>query len=399
MKKLKEYFLEALSAENIKKLEEYINNDNINDVINMLVNHSNKASIKGKEYEDFFDLHGLSKLNWGRKNSALAQFTNVFSDNGHLDIFKNIIKNNGIVNIDDLNSEGNIFKDYCGDNEKLNPCGNFIDEAKTIASWTNSTSANAGPGEILLKFILKEGRTSYKGDVAIAVDENDPKPNEEMEVKAATLAKNASGGHAAGQTGKIRNAWSIYWFLDNKLFNLKTLSTDADKLQYFQNQKVGLKDFNQKIKDANIEDPRIISDGIVNALCYQYRFIQNETSDKPENLNGYNKLKEQAYKLCNKIYDKNNGFKSAKDLYNLVGCIQLYLYSQVEQFDYFFAILIDKNIDNESADNGKYWCVKNCNTDETDLLDFDKVLSHLQFKCLDSTTSSQGRTGKIIIKK
>ena len=89
MKKLKEYFLEALSAENIKKLEEYINDDNINDVINMLVNHSNKASIKGKEYEDFFDLHGLSKLNWGRKNSALAQFTNVFSDNGHLDIFKN----------------------------------------------------------------------------------------------------------------------------------------------------------------------------------------------------------------------------------------------------------------------------------------------------------------------
>ena len=46
MKKLKEYFLEALSAENIKKLEEYINDDNINDVINMLVNHSNKASIK-----------------------------------------------------------------------------------------------------------------------------------------------------------------------------------------------------------------------------------------------------------------------------------------------------------------------------------------------------------------
>ena len=103
--------------------------------------------------------------------------------------------------------------------------------------------------------------------------------------------------------------------------------------------------------------------------------------------------------MCNKIYDKKNGFKSANDLYNLVGCIQLYLYSQVEQFDYFFAILIDKNIDNESVDNGKYWCVKNCNTDETDLLNFDKVLSHLQFKCLDSTTSSQGRTGKIIIKK
>lgn len=399
MKHFKEYFLEALSAENIKKLEEYINDDNINDVINMLVNHSNKSSIKGEEYENFFSLHGLSKLNWGRKNSALKQFTNVFSENDNLDIFKKIIQNNGIVNINDLKEEGNIFKDYCGDNEKLNPCGNFIEEAKTIASWTNGGSANVGPAEILLKFILKEGRTGNKGDVAIAVDENDPTPKEEMEVKAATLAKNASGGHAAGQTGKIRNAWSIYWFLDNKLFKLKTLSTDADKLQYFQNEKVGLKDFNQKIKDANIEDPRVISDGIVNALCYQYRFIQNETADKPEDLKGYDKLKEEAYKLCNKIYDKNNGFKSANDLYDLVGCIQLYLYSQVEQFDYFFAILIDKNIDNESANNGKYWCVKNCSTNETDLLNFDTVLSHLQFKSLDSTTSSQGRTGKIIIKK
>lgn len=399
MKHLREYFFEALSAENIKKLEEYITDDNVDDVIKMYIRHSNKSSIEGELYTNFFNLHGLNKLNWGRKNDAFKQFKDLFAENDHLDIFKKIIQNNGIVNIDDLKEEGNIFKDYCGDNEELNPCGNFIEEAKTIASWTNSSSANAGPAEILLKFILKEGRTADKGDVAIAVDENEPKAEEAMEVKSTTLSKNPSGGHAAGQTGNIRNSWSIYWFLDNKLFKLKTLSTDADKLQYFRNAKVGLKDFNQKIKDANIEDLHIISDGIVNALCYQYRFIQNETADKPENLNGYDKLKEQAYQLCNKIYDKNNGFINANDLYNLVGCIQLYLYSQVEQFDYFFAILIDKNIDNESADNGKYWCIKNCSTDDTDLLDFNKVLSHLQFKSLDSTTSSQGRTGKIIIKK
>jgi len=399
MRHLKEYFFEALSKENLKKLKEYINDDNVDDVIKMYIRHSNKLSIGGELYTNFFNLHGLSKLNWGRKNDALKQFKELFAENDHLDIFQKIIQNNGIVKIGDLNTEGNIFKDYCGDNKELNPCGNFIEEAKTIALWTNSGSANVGPAEILLKFILKEGRSGPKGDVAIAIDENDIESKEEMEVKAVTLAKNVSGGHAAGQTGNIRNAWSIYWFLDNKLFKLKTLSTDADKLQYFQNEKVGLKDFNQKIKDANIEDLRVISDAIVNALCYQYRFIQNETSDEPDNLKGYKTLKEQAYQLCNKIYDKNIGFKSANDLYDLVGCIQLYLYSQVEQFDYFFAVLIDKNIDTESADNGKYWCVKNCSTDDTDLLKFDKVLSHLKFKCLDSTTTSQGRTGKIIIKK
>ena len=67
---------------------------------------------------------------------------------------KNIRKNNGIVNIDDLNTEGNIFKDYCGDNEKLNPCGNFIEEAKTIASWTNSASSNASSAVLSLGFSL-----------------------------------------------------------------------------------------------------------------------------------------------------------------------------------------------------------------------------------------------------
>ena len=50
MKHFKEYFLEALSAENIKKLEEYITDENVDDVIKMYIRHSNKSSIEGKEY-------------------------------------------------------------------------------------------------------------------------------------------------------------------------------------------------------------------------------------------------------------------------------------------------------------------------------------------------------------
>ena len=62
--------------------------------------------------------------------------------------------------------------------------------------------------------------------------------------------------------------------------------------------------------------------------------------------------------------------------------------------------MIDKNIDNESAENGFYFFAKDCKNDKSMLLDFNKVLSYLQFGQLDSTTSSQGRTGKIkFIKK
>jgi hypothetical protein len=75
---------------------------------------------------------------------------------------------------------------------------------------------------------------------------------------------------------------------------------------------------------------------------------------------------------------------------NLVGSIQLYLYSQIEQFDYFFCVLIDKN--GNATNSGNYWFVKNC---ETSLLNFDTVTNNINFGVLDSPTSSQGRTGKM----
>ncbi len=397
MKSLSFILLEDLSNETIQKLEQYVTNDNINDVLKVLKRNSDIISnISRQDYLDFFKLHGLSDLNWGRKNSVVKQFVNLFTEEDHIDVFNNIIMNNGIISIDKLPETGNIF-DFCGSNKKMNPCGDFTEEAKIIASWTNGGSANVGPCEILLKFILKEGRTGKSGDVSIAIDENDPEPKEEMEVKASMIKKETSGGHPAGQKGKIRNSWSIYWYLDKHLFNLKTSSTDADKLSYFQN-KAGVSDFNKKLLDANVTSDQIAKE-LVNAICYQYRFIEGENDDTPKDLNGLDKLYEETKKLVDKSFDSKKGFVNEHDLYNIVGCIQLYLYSQVEGFDYFFVILLDKNIDNEAAENGKYWCAKNCGEESTSLLDFNIVLSHLRFKTLDSTTTSQGRTGKIIIKR
>lgn len=386
MKDLQHYFNEKLSDNGIKTLIQFLKStdglydEKINEYISVLSKQAKKSGINQDDFNTFFDTHGISELNWGRNNSASKQFIELFSENDHLDILCDIVKNNGAKSINDITETGNIFKDYCT---------GWEEEAKTIASWTNSRSANAGPCEMLLKFMLKEGNSMSVGDVGIN--------NEDMEVKAATLkGKSGSGGHAAGQKGNIRKAWSIYWYLNNNLFKIDTSNDQADKLAYFQNAK-GLDDFNKKLKDNNLlEDIEKISNGIVNALMFQYYFIKNDGTTKK--LRNEDKLKKSALEYCKKVIT-SNGFETTADLWNLVGCIQLYLYSVVEDFDYFFAVLIDKNINNESADNGFYICVKNCKDDDSDLLKFDKILKYLSFKSLDSTVSSQGRTGKIIISK
>lgn len=386
MKTLFNYFFEELSKENVKKLEEYVTNDNFDDYYKLVKRHASKNGVDKKTFEDFFKRHGIAELNWGRNNDAVKQFTHLFAEYDNLDKLNEIIQNDGVISVNDVEESANIFTKYCK---------GFEEEAKTIASWTNSTSANAGPCEMLLKFILKEGRTFKSGDVGIL-----GKKEEEMEVKAGTLkGKTASGGHAAGQKGNIRKAWSIYWYLDHNLFNKDTDNSEADKLQYFQNEKVGFKDFNQKLIDNNLlDDPRNISDKIVEALEFQYNFISNSKGAKSE-LKTENDLKDAAFEQL-KSYITKDGISSNKALINVVGCVQLYLYSQVEQFDYFFVVMIDKNIDNESAANGFYFFAKDCKNDKSVLLDFNKVLSYLEFGQLDSTTSSQGRTGKIkIIKK
>lgn len=390
MKHLSDYFFESLSKENIKKLEEYISDNNINEYIKLIKRHGAALGVDNNLYDNFFEIHGLSKLNWGRNNSAKKQFIKLFSEEDHLDILTSIINNDGVLSIKDIEENGNIFN-LCKieDND-------FSNEAKTIATWTNSTSANAGPCEMLLKFILKEGRTLKTGDVGIYDGEY-----KEMEVKAATTGKNASGGHAAGQKknngAKIRGAWSIYLYLNKNLFNLGDDNALADKSAYFQNDN-GIKSFNQLIKDNKLDKDdkslKILSNSIVDALCFQYNFITNE-KDSKNSLNTIDELYDAAYIYCKSIYD--NGFKK-QDLSNLVGCIQLYLYSQVENFDYFFCVQVDKSDESTNKNNGNYWCVKNCKSPDTKLLKFDIVTNNLYFGQLDSPVSSQGRTGKIYLK-
>ena len=377
MKVLKHSLCEALSNANMAQIKTYINDENFDEYFKIIQRSSKLIGLKDNNdaYDKFFEDHGLTKLNFGRNKSAKDAFISLFSENDKLNVLTEIVNNNGILSINNLSENGNIF-DLC----KIN--GNdFSDEAKIIATWINSTSASAGPCEMLLKFILKEGYTGKMGDVSI-------RPSEEMEVKASTIGKNASGGHAAGQKGnngvKIRGAWAIYLYLNKYLFNIEG-NKEADAAQYFQN-KNGFAKFVNLLHTNNLDDKKsaeFVTKTLVDAICFQYNYITNEENTKNTLPNI-----QSLYDAALNFYNKNN--LDIKNMLNLVGVIQLYLYSQIEQFDYFFCVLVDKN--GNDANSGNYWFVKNC---ETSLLNFDTVTNNINFGVLDSPTSAQGRTGKM----
>lgn len=382
MKSLKDVLIEA----NINDLITFLNDNNIDvdNALSILKKHHSKGGINEKLYEEFFKNHGLSELNWGKKNSALKQFVNLFAEDDKLEILNKIIENNGTVSINDMKEKGNLFELYCK---------GFEEEAKIISTWTNSKSANSGPGEILLKFIIKEGHTGKVGDVSIY-------PNQEMEVKASTLngSQIGSGGHAAGQKGNIRKTWSIYAYLSKHLFDENIKDGGADKMTYFQNN-AGIKNFGKKLAEYKLTDNiENISNNIVNSLLYQYRFIEID-STPDNNFKEINKdlydLYNNAAVLFNKVIDKN-GINDIDKFIDIIGAIQLYLYCLVEDFDYFCCLLLDKNETSNLSNNGNYILFKN---PKVDLLNLQDVISKLHFGKLDSTTTLQGRTGKIFFRK
>lgn len=374
--------LQFLNEATITDLEIFLNDNGISvdDALAAIIKYNNSKKGNIKEFTKFFKSHGLTQLNWGRGNDAITQFINVFNRENKIDILIEVVENNGVISIDELKTSGNIY-DYCK---------GFEDEAKIICSWLNGTNTPAGQGEILLKFLIKEASTPVEGDILI-------KPNKLMEVKASTIyGINKSGGQAAGQKGDIRNAWSIYQYLYENLTGDSKGNGGYDNFIYFQNTH-GFNEFNELLKGLKNIDVRKITDVLTEAFLYQYRFIGEE----PKNAAGIdgktiNELKDIMFNQLKTIFNEDNTISKNNEmtLINNIGALQLVLYSLIEEFEYFFCILYDKNIENESPNNGKYVFLT-----KEELFDFKKVLSHLSFgKFASTATKTQGRAGKIFVK-
>lgn len=392
MKTLTKYIYEKLSPEQQEELLSLVDDSNFNNIIDLIKKHLDKANINTDGYNEFFKNHGISQLHWGRRNDAVKAFVNLFDEHNNLLALEHIIKNNGVISVNDLPKKGNIY-DYC----KVNVNGkevSFKNEAQEIATWLNGQSAAAGPAEMLLKFLLHEGSTGKSGDVWIKQGDG-----EEMEVKASTIgSKTPSGGHAAGQKGTIRKTWSLYYFLDKYLFNIDVKNSEADTKQYFQN-KNGCSEFIDLCKEKDIET---IAECLVDAICFQYDFINNSIIEKTDNKNYKNIVDANTAPNRNKIIEET--IKLLKDgltfdnIKNVVGVIQLYLYSIIEDFKFFIGILVAKaDSEKHSKTEGNYILFKCPDNSNSDLLNFKDVLKHIKFGSLDSTTSSQGRTGKIYL--
>lgn len=388
------YIHEKLSDEQQKQLLSLVDDTNFNNIIDLIKKHLNKAKINTDKYAKFFKDHGISQLNWGRRNDAIKAFVNLFDEYNNLLVLDHIIKNDGVKSVNDLKKTGNIY-DYC----KVNIDGkeiSFKNEAQEIATWTNGKSAAAGPAEMLLKFLLYEGSTGKSGDVWIKQD-----GGKEMEVKASTIgSKYSSGGHAVGQKGNIRKTGSIYYFLDKYLFNIDVLNSKAETKTYFQNEK-GCQNFIDLCKENEIEN---IAEKIVDAICFQYDFINNSIIEKTDNKNYKNIIKANTVPNRNiiieetiKLLKKGLTYDNIK---NVIGVIQLYLYSIIEEFKFFVGILVSKeDIEKHSTIEGNYVLFKCPDNSNSDLLNFSDVLKYLSFGALGSVTDTRGRTGKIYLFK
>lgn len=373
MKNINHYITEAFSANQEKELLAFVNDKEFDEVMSLLRQHFSKKSIDEEKFKKFFEKHDLTRLNWGPKNSAVKQFVNCFAENGHLDVLKQIIDDDCVIDdIAKMEETGNIFA-YC------NTRGiDWTEEAKTIALWTPKGSANSGNFEVLLKFMLKETTYGKTGDITL-------NSNEEFEVKAWTIG--GSGAHASGQKGKIHNASAVYQYLNKHLFHEDDSLKYAESCIYFQKE-AGINIFNEKCVASKCT-PEQIGRELAMALAYQYGFV-DDIDDEKTNL-------PKAYvpnfiAVIKSIY--NNGFK-INSLSDAIGVAQLYLYSQVEKFKYFICLAIDKNIQSTSPKNGYYILYRDCDTSQSPLINFADTMTKFKFGRLESTTTSQGRTGKM----
>lgn len=416
MAKLKDYcfIYEELSKSNKKKLDDMvangtINNENIDTIDSILQKHTKLAKFNTKEYKDkaenFFKEHGLWKYKWGRNTNAIGVFNDIFKDKP--EILEKIIDGNGVLSFKNMPREGNIFS----------LCKGFQDEAKSIATLKISGSANAGPCEILLKFILNEGTTDPSGgDVSL-------RGMGELEVKCVTRTQGKkgisglSGGHAAGQKTKdktkenntsIRMAWAIYNYVYSKLFDIEWTEANKmanDKNYAFLQNNTSYENFCKNYIEPNKPSVKKFAEVLLEALMWQYNFLENNgNSNGRTRLVDKKKLLADIEKELSKIYKDGKLDPNKQRLLDIVGSIQLYLYSLTEEFAHIIFIYYDHNDisrnelnydeDPDLVKGSGYYVL----LDKEKLLDLSNTIENITFGVLDGVNSTQGRTGKMYFK-
>ena len=343
-----EFFLEELSSSNIKKIEDYVNNENIEIILPKIKQACKEAELIGDHFKQYFKNKGLDNKSFDNDPELGFRIGSIFAKNEQNTILKDIVKNNGVITFDELTKGSNIF-DFCKD---------FLESAKTISKIINVTSHNANVGkfEILLKFMLKENGVSHShGDVAI-----DYKGGFGLEIKGGDKAETSA--RICGQTVLSTKEMCKYFL---ELFDIK-----SEDVSFLGSGSANTR-FAKVLNDNDIKDIDKIIENYVKAFAYQYQIKENDKCiDKMiDALQKYNK-DQNIFKLeDNKIVIER--------LTNINGVVQLYFYSNKDKWDGIFVV---------NQLNGDYQIIK---ADE--IIDFEKTINKIIFKDLEGNSQATGR--------
>lgn len=366
--------VEGLSKENVDKLSEILNDEDVTDeLLERIKKFKRKSSLKSSMSDDklnkYLDNHGLSEkdIKYSKKETLADLFIDIFSDKEGSTVLSDIVEHGGLIKWEDFVNGNNIY-DICKD---------FVDEAKELM-WVlpkaTKTSANMGPAEVLLRFIINESTNPEKGDVAVNIDDK----KLEIELKRG----DSDGGRPLGQTGTIQNMSVVNKVVFDELLVKHCDVNEADLLKMFkdagetptkENKTIGLFQTNKtsaiiadKIKNI---DSKLIAAAFIKGVYEQY--------SEPSGVNTKKILTNLTkYISSNKIDNKL--------LLDIIGYLQLYFYSQVEKFNYLCVF---------KPKDGSYTVMTN-----EQLSDANIVLNKLTFGATSSGTGRE-RVGRIKLRK
>jgi phosphopantetheinyl transferase (holo-ACP synthase) len=402
----------------LENLERYVRENELSydEAIGAIKKYVNgKTSLEN--FEEFLIEHGLANLSIGNRKLS-DEIKEIFDSKNNTVILKDtIIEHGGAISIDQLinNPEGNIFDNFCE---------GWEDSARELCCLRPGKSVIVGSGEVFLNILIKGASSRNEGDLII--EHTHP-----FEVKSITSKNDVykSGPHSAGRKGRIRLAWELYAYMNTYMFNNGAITDNAAaKLAYFQNND-GLKKFNNKLVKSclqkyaaeNYDDViRAISNTFVDAIFYQYgfihkrncinrfkRFIKSAVNEydvidnaQMSNLSGEYTIREAVNKIFRASINQDTGFSNMSIILDVLGAVQLYLYSQIEKFEYIIFLCLDEDTSKITSKNGKYLFIYGCTAEgeENPLTNIEKIIDKLQFKALDMPMHTLGKTGKIFFK-
>lgn len=356
---LSKYLFESLSEKNVKTLKDYINDENFDEMMKVIINHYKRLSTTGIKYAEFFKKKGLSNRDFDSNVELGKQIADIFIRHDDIERFNEIIHNNGILPFNDLISDSIInIKD------KLDLKPGVYNEIANIKNVT-SNNVNVGKFEILLKFILKENSSfATKGDVVIKYN-NQP------------LSIEVKEGNSAHPGSNVLSSQEVSNYFTS-LYNKK-----SDVILFGSNKmNIRLNDFfNNEFQDKKI-DVNLFIKNLCKAVYYQY----NNQKPKEDN-----EVVNSVYKVL-KEYNEDSEYtfvteESIKvDTNKVYALLQVLYYKNKEQFDY----LLLTNID-----SGNVFC----NKIDINVQTLKALTNTLKITCPEGNVNAIGRraTAKISI--